>query len=53
MNLPKDGIRLHITNFDGIGQQLKPMLESGDCYRLVIKPWRERAKTKQKQEMPA
>lgn len=41
MNFPKDGIRLHITNFDAIGQQLKPMLESGDCYRLVIKPWRE------------
>lgn len=41
MNFPKDGIRLHITNFDAISQQLKPMLESGDCYRLLIKPWRE------------
>ena len=41
MNFPKDGIRLHIANFDAICQQLKPMLESGDCYRLVIKPWRE------------
>ncbi|WP_105596584.1 hypothetical protein, partial [Cronobacter sakazakii] len=41
MNLPKDGIRLHKSNFASIGQQLQPLLANGDCYRLIIKPWRE------------
>lgn len=42
MNLHKDGIRLHKSNFNAIGQQIQPMLESGDCYRLIIKPWKEK-----------
>ncbi|QFH71719.1 YbcN family protein [Atlantibacter hermannii] len=42
MTFPKDGIRLHKTNFSAIGQQLMPLLESGDCYRLILKPWREK-----------
>jgi len=42
MNLPKDGIRLHKSNFNAIGQQIQPILESGDCYRLIIKPWKEK-----------
>lgn len=40
--LSKDGIRLHKTNFQAIGQQLQPLLESGECYRLIIKPWRDK-----------
>ncbi|HDN2618829.1 TPA: hypothetical protein ACTY1O_001284 [Enterobacter hormaechei] len=42
MNLNKDGIRLHKSNFSAIGQQIQPMLESGDCYRLIIKPWKDK-----------
>lgn len=42
MNIQKDGIRLHKSNFSAIGQQIQPMLESGDCYRLIIKPWRDK-----------
>lgn len=42
MNLHKDGIRLHKSNFNAIGQQIQPILESGDCYRLIIKPWKEK-----------
>ncbi|EOC5803988.1 bacteriophage antitermination protein Q [Cronobacter dublinensis] len=41
MNLLKDGIRLHKSNFASIGQQLQPLLATGDCYRLIIRPWRE------------
>ncbi|PUE78209.1 hypothetical protein C3D71_07420 [Cronobacter sakazakii] len=41
MNFPKDGIRLHKSNFASIGQQLQPLLANGDCYRLIIRPWRE------------
>ena len=41
MSMNKDGIRLHKSNFSAIGQQIQPMLESGDCYRLIIKPWKE------------
>lgn len=42
MNLHKDGIRLHKSNFNAIGQQIQPMLESGDCYRLIIKLWKDK-----------
>lgn len=42
MNIDKDGIRLHKSNFNAIGQQIQPMLESGECYRLIIKPWRDK-----------
>lgn len=42
MEIPKDGIRLHRSNFNAIGQQLLPLLESGDCYRLILKPWRDK-----------
>lgn len=42
MEIPKDGIRLHKTNFSAIGQQLQPLLESGECYRLILKPWKEK-----------
>lgn len=42
MSIDKDGIRLHKSNFNSIGQQIQPMLESGNCYRLIIKPWRDK-----------
>ncbi|KGA39156.1 hypothetical protein KU75_24245 [Pectobacterium odoriferum] len=42
MSIQKDGIRLHKSNFLAIGQQIQPMLESGGCYRLIIKPWRDK-----------
>lgn len=42
MSISKDGVRLHKSNFNAIGQQIQPMLESGDCYRLIIKPWKEK-----------
>ncbi|ELY4607645.1 YbcN family protein [Cronobacter turicensis] len=41
MKFPKDGVRLHKTNYAAIGQQLQPLLEDGECYRLIIKPWRD------------
>ncbi len=42
IEMPQDGIRLHKSNFNAIGQQLQPLLESGECYRLIIKPWRDK-----------
>lgn len=42
MQIPKDGIRLHKTNFTAIGQQLQPLLESGGCYRLILRPWADK-----------
>lgn len=42
MEIAKDGIRLHKSNFSAIGQQILPMLDSGETYRLIIKPWREK-----------
>lgn len=42
MEIPKDGIRLHRSNFNAIGQQILPMLDSGETYRLIIRPWREK-----------
>jgi len=42
MEIPKEGLRLHRSNFNAIGQQLQPLLESGDCYRLILKPWKEK-----------
>lgn len=30
MEIPKDGIRLHRSNFNAIGQQILPMLDSGE-----------------------
>ena len=42
MNFFKDGIRLHKTNFPDISQQLGALLERGDCYRLVVKSWKEK-----------
>ncbi|WP_241609689.1 YbcN family protein [Rosenbergiella australiborealis] len=39
---PKDGLRLHSTNFQAIGQQLSELLKSGDSYRIKVEPWRER-----------
>ncbi|OKP29777.1 hypothetical protein [Serratia fonticola] len=41
-DLSKDGIRLHKTNFEAIGKQLLPLLESGNTYRLILKPWRNK-----------
>ncbi|EOW6409873.1 YbcN family protein [Cronobacter sakazakii] len=41
MTFPKDGVRLHKSNFAAIGQQLQPLLDKGECFRLIIKPWRE------------
>ena len=42
MNLPQDGIKLHRGNFTAIGRQIQPYLEDGKCFRMVLKPWRER-----------
>lgn len=42
MEITKEGIRLHRSNFSAIGQQILPMLDSGETYRLIIKPWREK-----------
>ena len=42
MDLSKDGVRLHKSNFQAIGKQLQPLLESGECYRLTVKPWRDK-----------
>lgn len=42
MNLSQDGIKLHRGNFTAIGQQIQPYLEEGKCFRMVLKPWRER-----------
>lgn len=42
MNFPQDGIRLHKSNFAAIGQQIRLLLESGDCWRLIIRPWRDK-----------
>lgn len=42
MEIPKEGLRLHKSNFQAIGSQLMPFLESGECYRLIIKPWRDK-----------
>ena len=42
MEIPKEGLRLHRSNFSAIGQQLIPLLESGECYRLTLKPWKEK-----------
>ena len=42
MNFPQDGIKLHRGNFAAVGQQLQPFLNDGQCYRLQIKPWREK-----------
>lgn len=42
MNLPQDGIKLHRGNFTAVGQQIQTYLEDGKCFRMVLKPWRER-----------
>ncbi|EPR9084307.1 YbcN family protein [Cronobacter dublinensis] len=42
MTFPAEGVRLHKTNFTAIGHQLLPLLESGESYRLVVKPWKEK-----------
>ena len=42
MILPKDGIKLHRGNLGAITQHLKPLLESGKCFRLQLKDWREK-----------
>ncbi len=42
MNIPEQGIKLHAGNFAAIGQHLQPYLNDGKCYRLQLKPWREK-----------
>jgi hypothetical protein len=42
MNIPEQGIKLHAGNFAAIGQHLQPYLNDGQCYRLQLKPWREK-----------
>ena len=42
MTLPVDGIKLHRGNFAAIGQQIQPLLDAGQCFRLQMKPWREK-----------
>ncbi len=41
MSFPKDGVRLHKSNFSAVGKQLEQLLASGECLRLIVKPWRE------------
>ena len=41
-DISKNGVRLHKSNFLAVGQQLLPLLESGDCYRLILRPWKEK-----------
>ena len=38
----KNGVRLHKSNLNAIGQRILPMLDSGETCRLIIKPWREK-----------
>ncbi len=42
MTLPVDGIKLHRGNFAAIGSQIQPLLDAGQCFRLQVKPWREK-----------
>ena len=42
MRLPVEGIKLHRGNFAAIGQQIQPLLDAGQCFRLQVKPWREK-----------
>lgn len=35
-------LQLHSNNFTAIGQRIYALLASGETYRLIIKPWRER-----------
>lgn len=42
MTLPVDGIKLHRGNFAAIGQQIQPLLDAGQYFRLQVKPWREK-----------
>jgi len=42
VNLSQDGIKLHRGNFTAIGRQIQPYLEEGKCFRMVLKPWREK-----------
>ena len=42
MILPKDGIKLHRGNLNAITQHLHPLLNDGQCFRLQLKPWREK-----------
>lgn len=42
MTLPVDGIKLHRGNFAAISQQIQPLLDAGQCFRLQVKPWREK-----------
>ena len=37
-DISKNGVRLHKSNFCAIGQQLLPLLESGESYRLTALP---------------
>ncbi|EMM6418683.1 hypothetical protein I6L17_24090 [Escherichia coli] len=53
MNLPQDGIKLHRGNFTAIGQQIQPYLEDGKCFRMVLKPWRERRSLSRKRKLTA
>ncbi|HBR4529137.1 YbcN family protein [Enterobacter roggenkampii] len=42
MILPKDGIKLHRGNLNAINQHLQSLLNDGQCFRLQLKPWREK-----------
>ncbi len=41
-DISNSGVRLHKSNFLAVGQQLLPLLESGYCYRLILRPWKEK-----------
>lgn len=42
MTMAADGIKLHKGNFRAIGNIIAPLLSSGQVYRLILKPWRDK-----------
>jgi hypothetical protein len=42
MTIAAEGIKLHQGNFKAVGDFLAPLLEGGQAYRLMLKPWREK-----------
>lgn len=42
MTIAAEGIKLHQGNFKAVGDILAPLLEGGQAYRLMLKPWREK-----------
>lgn len=42
MTIAAEGIKLHQGNFKAVGDILAPLLEGGQAYRLMLKPWHEK-----------